>query len=226
MKASPHSHSRRPLDSHQRLGIALVAGIVAALLLQGRVHSALQLVLSWDVFATVSLSLAWLVIARYDPYELRRNARLQDWSRTLLFAAVLLAAVASLVAVGLMLGIAKAGPARDRAAPVVASFAAVALSWGMVHTLFALRYAHRYYDGAETAKRDGVAGGLLFPGKELPDFLDIAYFSFVIGMTCQVSDVQICSRRLRHLALLHGLIAFAFNTAILALAVNIAAGLF
>jgi len=223
---APSSPSRRPLDSHQRLGLALAAGITAALLVQGRVGLALQIVISWDVFAAASLSLAWLAIVRHDPYELRRNARLQDWSRTLLFAAVLVAAVASLLAVGLMLGIAKAAPVRDRAVPILASFSAVALSWGLVHTLFALRYAHRYYDGADTAERDAVAGGLIFPGKEQPDFLDIAYFSFVIGMTCQVSDVQISSGRLRRLALLHGLIAFAFNAAILALAVNIAAGLF
>ena len=171
------------------------------------------------------LVLFWIVIAREDPFEVRRYARLQDSSRTLLFVAVILAALASVLAVGLMLAEAKTDPTRLRLASVSLAIAAVALSWALVHTLFALRYAHRYYDGVEAGGREAAAGGILYPGKEDPDYLDFAYFSFVIGMTCQVSDVQICSRRIRRLALLHGLIAFGFNAAILALAVNIAARL-
>ena len=103
--------------------------------------------------------------------------------------------------------------------------AAIALSWMLVHTLFALRYAHFYYHDAHKVEREHVSGGLMFPGKGSPDYLDFAYFSFVIGMTCQVSDVQISSRKMRHLAMVHGLISFAFNTAILAMFVNIVASL-
>ena len=93
----------------------------------------------------------------------------------------------------------------------------------MVHTVFALRYAHIYY---ECGQAGNPLGGLNFPDEDAPDYLDFAYFSFVIGMTSQVSDVSISGRRLRRLALVHGLISFAFNLSILGLCINIISGLF
>jgi uncharacterized membrane protein len=97
------------------------------------------------------------------------------------------------------------------------------VSWLMTHVTFAFRYAHEYYeiDGGST----GIAGGLEFPGEKRPDYLDFMYFSLVLGMTFQVSDVQITARKFRRLAAVHGLLSFLFNTIILALTVNIAAGL-
>jgi uncharacterized membrane protein len=92
-----------------------------------------------------------------------------------------------------------------------------------VHTVFALRYAHIYYDCDEHGK---AAGGLNFPDEDSPDYLDFAYFSFVIGMTSQVSDVNISGRSMRRLALLHGLISFGFNLSILGLCINMISGLF
>jgi uncharacterized membrane protein len=94
-----------------------------------------------------------------------------------------------------------------------------------MHTVFSLRYAHLFYRESGAAPSEGLAGGLAFPEEPEPDYLDFAYFAFVIGMTCQVSDVQITSRPIRHLALLHGVLSFAFNTVILALSVNIISGL-
>ncbi len=93
----------------------------------------------------------------------------------------------------------------------------------MTHTTFAFRYAHEYYEAPAGAEK--VDGGLQFPGEEQPDYLDFLYFSMVLGMTFQVSDVQITSRKFRRLATVHGLLSFLFNTIILALTVNIAAGL-
>jgi uncharacterized membrane protein len=90
---------------------------------------------------------------------------------------------------------------------------------------YLVRYAHFFYIDADTLHRDKIKGGLLFPDDNSPDYFDFAYFSFVVGMTCQVSDVQISSKMLRRLVLVHGLISFAFNTAILAMFVNIIAGL-
>ena len=92
----------------------------------------------------------------------------------------------------------------------------------MTHATFALRYAHEYYE--RRAGCDQVEGGLEFPQEDRPDYLDFTYFSLVLGMTFQVSDVQITSRKLRRLATLHGLISFLFNTIIVALTVNLAAG--
>ena len=103
---------------------------------------------------------------------------------------------------------------------------AVGASWMVTHTTFALHYAHHFYgDGPAPGAADD-RGGLAFPGGELPDFLDFLYFAFVVGMTCQVSDVQVTTRPMRRLTLLHGVLSFFFNTIILALAVNLLASSF
>ncbi len=95
------------------------------------------------------------------------------------------------------------------------------MSWLVTHAVFALRYAHEYYE----ARADGARGGLDFPGKQLPDYLDFLYLAIVIGMTFQVSDVQVTDRYLRQLVMVHGLLSFLFNTIIVALTVNLVAGL-
>jgi uncharacterized membrane protein len=183
------------------------------------------IVLAWETFAVTSLIMAWLVISTKDPYQARRNARLQDASATFLFTLVICAASASLLAVALVLHDVKGLASTALLGHIIVSAAAVLISWTLVHTIFAMRYAHRYFEDAREVERHAVSGGLIFPGKDIPGYLDFAYFSFVIGMTCQVSDVQISSPKIRRLALVHGLISFLFNTAILAMFVNIVAGL-
>lgn len=96
-------------------------------------------------------------------------------------------------------------------------------SWFLIHTIFAMHYAHSFYRQIDEGGDRG--DGLNFPGCDEPDFLDFAYFSFVIGMTFQVSDVAITSSRIRRISLVHALLSFLFNTVILALAINIASGL-
>jgi len=230
MKTSPQPKAPpQPLpyawDAHHRFIAASLLAALTFLGLQGHAAFPTQLVVSWDVFALAIVALAWVVISTKDPYEARRNARLQDASATFLFVVVIFAAAASLLAVGLLLGSAKNLSPAGLAAHIGLSVAAIVLSWALVHTLFALRYAHAYYHEAHKLDRNAISGGLIFPGKESPDYLDFAYFSFVVGMTCQVSDVQVASRPLRRLAMVHGLISFAFNTAILAMFVNIVANL-
>jgi uncharacterized membrane protein len=212
-------------DAHHRLALSAVAAGLGGWLMRGHLAGPTLAVATWDLFAAFSMALAWSVIVSQDPFETRRTAQLEDASRTFLFVMVVSAAVASLFAVALMLGEAKGLPRPKLAGHIGLSVAAVVLSWALIHTVFALRYAHHYYDGAKDKPRDEVAGGLVFPDEPNPDYLDFAYFAFVIGMTCQVSDVQISGRGLRRIALWHGLIAFVFNTAILALFVNIVAGL-
>ena len=101
--------------------------------------------------------------------------------------------------------------------------AGMALSWFLVHTVFAFRYGHLYY-GDDEDEPANHAAGLEFPKEPAPDYLDFAYFAFVIGMTFQVSDVEISSRRLRRLVLFHGIISFLFNTVILALSISVIGG--
>ena len=112
-----------------------------------------------------------------------------------------------------------------KVAHIVLAFITVIASWFMVQMIFTLHYAHEYYgidedDGA----RD--AGGIEFPGKEPPDYWDFLYFSVCIGVACATADVDIASKGLRRLATIHCLVAFAFNTIIVALTINLTAGLF
>jgi uncharacterized membrane protein len=213
------------LDAHHRAFIGCLCALAAALLLHGHVRTPLLLVLTWEVFALTSMVMAWFIIYTKDPYETRRNASLQDASATFLFVLVIFAATASLLAVGLVLHDVKSLGSSSMVVHVIASAAAILISWVFVHTIFALRYAHLYFANAHERERHETAGGLIFPGKEIPSYPDFVYFSFIIGMTCQVSDVQISAPEMRRLALVHGLISFLFNTAILAMFVNIVAGL-
>lgn len=101
----------------------------------------------------------------------------------------------------------------------MAAAVSIVLSWLYLNMIFALHYAHGYY-----SHRNALHKGLDFPGKEDPDYWDFAYFALVLGMTFQVSDVQIVSRRMRRTALVHSVIAFFFNVFIIAISVNVAAG--
>jgi uncharacterized membrane protein len=178
---------------------------------------------AWDVFAICALSLAWLTILTTPPQQLRRRAQEQDISRTLIFVFMVLAAGSSLFAVGFLLHSNK-GEQHPSHQVVHLAFALVAVvgAWCLAHTVFGLRYAHTFYGNADGTGQQH-AGGLDFPGGKEPDYMDFAYFSFVIGMTFQVSDVQVISRDMRQLVLLHGILSFGFNTVILALAINTAA---
>jgi len=159
------------------------------------------------------------------PQKMRRRARFQSASRWVILTFVVAAACASLLAIGLMI---KSTPKGSPVGLVTLHLALSALtiigSWLIIHTLFALHYAHDYYrDDSTTPIVDDVEG-LDFPNEKQPDYWDFLYFSFVIGMTCQVSDVQVTSRFIRRLSLVHGVLSFFFNTVILALSINLVAG--
>jgi len=138
---------------------------------------------------------------------------------------VILAAVTSLFAVAILVGGAKGLGPRALTEHLVLAGATVLSSWFLVHTVFAMHYAHTYYHDSDNDPHTIEGAGLEFPNQKAPDFLDFAYFSFVIGMTCQVSDVQVSSQGIRRLALVHGLLSFLFNTVILALSINLASSL-
>ena len=156
------------------------------------------------------------MIARADMARIRRNAALQDEGRLAMLVLTVAAALASLAAILIELKT-KSGVGRE---PVQLALATVtiALSWAFVHTIFALHYAHEFHDERRTG-----SGGLAFPGGEEPDYWDFVYFSFVIGMTSQVSDVAVTSKSIRQTVAAHGIVSFVFNVAVVALMVNIAA---
>lgn len=212
----------KSLDAHHRLLLALLVGSSIFLLLARRVDEATRLVAVWDGFALTEVGFAWWTIISSDTDQIRRTAQRQDVSRTIMFIMIVIGAGISLLAVGLLLGPSQSVDRENLIGHILLSAFAVASSWLIVHTVFTLHYAHRYY---QTTKHKPHEGGLAFPEEPEPDYLDFAYFSLVIGMTCQVSDVQITARTMRHLTLLHGVLSFAFNTVILALMVNLIAGL-
>jgi uncharacterized membrane protein len=142
-----------------------------------------------------------------------------------IFVFVLLAAVASLFAVAILIGEAKGLSKAILIGHLLLAGGTVVSSWVLVHTVFTMHYAHAYYSKSDDDEESSEGEGVEFPNEKEPDFLDFAYFSFVIGMTCQVSDVQISGRGIRRLALVHGLLSFVFNTVILALTINLSSGL-
>ena len=197
-----------------RTFVAIAVGIIAFFLLPGSMRPITRLLLAWDIFAAVYLILVYLMMLRCEHHHIRRDAVLQDDGRFVILMVAALGAFASIAAIVSELGTAQRGTLE-----LVHATATIALSWAAVHTTFALHYAHDYYRGAR-------AGGLQFPSgdtHEHADYWDFVYFSFVIGMTAQVSDVGITDKTIRRTATVHGIISFIYNTALLALMVNIAA---
>lgn len=209
-------------DARHRIVVALVLAAAVWFSLPPSLQSSTRCIITWDSFAIATLVLAWLTIVTTPPDKLRARAQMQDLSHILIFVFVLVTACAGLFSVGFLFFTKQAFHERWHFwVHLFASMIAVICSWMLVHTVFGLRYAHSYYgdpDGPKGPKSH--AGGLEFPGDREPDYMDFAYFSFVIGMTFQVSDVVITSRDFRKLVLVHAMLSFGFNTVILALALS------
>ena len=202
----------RILRAKARLFGAIALGLLTLIVLSTvmSLRWPTRLLISWDVTVATYLAVAYIKIFRSGIAHIRRNAVIQDEGRFFILIVTAGAAFASLAAI-----FAELGPERNAAQLTLATLTII-LSWSMIHTIFALHYAHEYY-------RSNAGGGLAFPGDDKPDYWDFVYFSFVIGMTAQVSDVGVTDRMIRRTVTAHGVISFAFNTALLALMVNIAA---
>ena len=204
------------LDSHHRLVIAAVVAAVCCAVLPRHLQWSTRVLGTWDAYVYTVLGLIWATILTAEPKQVINTAKLEDNSRVAIFVFIVAAACASVFAVPAELGTAKGLDHAQASGHVIFAVLTVVSSWMLIHTVFTLRYAHIYYDSD-----DGKPpGGLNFPDEPEPDYLDFAYFSFVIGMTSQVSDVSISSSSMRRLALVHGLISFVFNVVIIALTLN------
>ena len=214
------------LDAHYRLMMALGVSAIVFFLLNGKMSAPALILVTWIGCALTVIILNWIIIFSSHPMEVRKIAKLQDSSRTFLFLFITAAAVISLGAIVYLLKSTKGLPEAGKNAHILLAIGAVVISWFLLHTIFTLRYAHLYYDpDTDIDGETKAVGGLQFPGKDQPDYLDFVYFSFIVGMTFQVSDVNITSRRIRRVCLAHALMSFAFNTAILALSINVVSGL-
>jgi uncharacterized membrane protein len=203
-----------------RLTGSAVIGMAAFWLLPA---SPLRALIAWDIFCAVFLAACALMFSIEPMARIARDARRDQEGEWTAFWVTVAAVAASFGAIVDLFTAIKAATPEERPLHIGLVVATLLLSWLTTHTLFALRYAHEYYDGPEDGSR--LAGGIDFPGDEKPDYWDFFYFALVLGMTFQVSDVSITARPTRRLAAAHGLIGFLFNTVILALSVNIGASL-
>jgi uncharacterized membrane protein len=197
------------------VAVGLVAGLASTLV--WRCHPVTGFLTGWDIGVGLYLILALHAMVRADVARIRRRAAEEDEGDVAILILIVAAALASVAAIFVELGT-SAGPGSVRSPGGVAlAILTITLSWAFIHVIFALHYAHEFYD-------EETGGGLSFPGDEKePDYWDFVYFSFVIGMTSQVSDVGITSRRVRRTVTAHGILSFMFNAALVALTVNIAA---
>ena len=210
------------LRASHRLAITVAAGVAVFLAAAEFVAFKTRVLIAWDVGVSIYLGLVWAVIAKADAAMTRTRMRTQDQGAFVIFLTVVTSACASFVAIALVIADVKDAPVLQRTSHLGLAVLALALSWLLIQTLFGFHYAHRYY--THTRDPDYEPKGLAFPGGHEPDFLDFAYFSFVVGMTSQTSDVAVTGRHMRRLTLIHGFLSFVFNIAILAMAINIIAG--
>jgi uncharacterized membrane protein len=214
-RSSPFRRAVRIVRIRPRLFLSALVGLFVAVLWPATFHGATRILFGWDVGVALYLVLALRLMATTDIDGIRRHAARQDDGRT---AVLFLAAVAGLASLGAI--IAELGGASKAPGHLALAAVTILLSWIFTHTIFALHYAYEYYDA-----NNHRGGGLNFPGDEAPDYWDFLYFSLVIGMTSQVSDVAITSNKIRRMATGHGVVSFVFNATLLALTVNIAASL-
>ncbi len=216
------------VSSRRQLMIGVLAGVLSSIFVPGRAllilpGSKAHFVLSWDVGAAVFLVLWAITMIRTPIWDMPKRAKAQQSGEWTVFAVTLAGIVASIVAIVIEFRDITNLKNQARDVHLGLVIATLLVSWLTMQLVFALRYAHEFYsisDGSGTTD-----GGLDFPHEPEPDYFDFFYFGMVLGMTFQVSDVNITSRKIRRLATLHGFIGFVFNTVILALTVNIAAGL-
>jgi uncharacterized membrane protein len=224
MPSQPKKNFLLRTDAHYRLYLSLLIGVGTFFAIRHVQSVPAVALITWIAIAMSIIILDWIVILSAHPRDIRKVASLEDSSRLTIFLFVLVASLASLIAMYLLLKSTKGESEETVTGYIFLAMTAVVVSWWLVHTVFTMRYAHLFY--TVTDGRKTPTGGLEFPGDDKePDYLDFVYFSFVIGMTFQVSDVEISSKQIRRLAWAHGLIAFAFNTAIVALSINVISGL-
>lgn len=213
------------LPAAQRLLLAAALGLAAHLLPLASLDTGLRLISAWIAGSGAYLLLCCIAMQGVTPAALRLRARALDGRGALVMLLIVAAAIASMAALGFLVLQKEQQQGAALALRLGLGVAGMVSAWLLIHVVFAMHYAHLFYgDDKATKDPDDMKGGLAFPGQDKPDYGDFLYFSFVVGMTCQVSDVQVTGRHMRRLTLLHGILSFFFNTAILALSINMVAG--
>jgi len=210
---------------HPRLIFSILVAVLTSRLLPSWLSLMTRLLCIWDSGMFSFLILTWAVMLNITPAMMRRKARMNDERQVVILGLITTAACASLLAIGYIMRESKNAARNILVWHLGLSIATIVGSWLLVHTIFAVHYAHGYYQADDKTPFEEEVGGLDFPRTPEPDYWDFLYYSFVIGMTSQVSDIQITKSSMRRLSLIHGVLSFFFNTTILAMTINIIAGL-
>ncbi|MDP2290233.1 MAG: DUF1345 domain-containing protein [Actinomycetota bacterium] len=206
----------RNVSSTLRLALCSVVGLVAGGVTALLAPWQLAVLVGWSCLSGLLLLWVWAEIRPLDAVQTHARSTAEDSGPGTAVLVVVTACVVSLVGVALALVEARRADRPMEVALTSMSVLAVALAWCLVHTMFTLHYAHEYYT-------DPV-GGIDFPGGAAPDYRDIAYFSFAIGMSFATSDTDISGGRVRRIALRHALVSYFFGAVIVGLVINVMAG--
>jgi uncharacterized membrane protein len=209
----------RFVTGRRRLLLSSAAGLILLPLLADDLRLVTRLILAWDFTAALYVVSTFWMITRSTVKTCHDRAALYDEGDWVILLLVVASAAASFVCIALELPVLNS-PRHSLLLGIAITGLTVALSWTFTHVVFTLHYANVYY-----RPDDDGPGGLKFPGDRAPDYRDFLYYSFVIGCAAQTGDVATISPAMRHLTLMHGVVAFAFNTAILALTINVGASL-
>ena len=217
----------RHVIGRSRLVVCVLLGLCALAIMPDSWRSTTRLLLTWNFGVLLYLSSSAQMMITTDETKIRRRALLTDESRFVVLTLSCLAAVASIVAIVAQLGQVKDMTGLMKGLHLGLAALTIVTSWAFIRIIFAQHYAHEYFieRASEADLPESLRGGISFPDTGKPDYADFLYFSFVIGVASQTADLTICSRPMRRVALVHCVLSFFFNTTILALTINIAAGL-
>lgn len=209
----------RFIVGRKRLLLSSLAGVILLAALPADFRWSTRFILAWDLTALLYITSTMWMISRSSVGDCHDHAALNDEGDWAILLLVIASVAASFICIAVELPVLKS-PQHSVVTGVFITGLTVALSWTFTHTVFTLHYANVYYRPDE----DGP-GGLIFPGTREPDYRDFLYYSFVIGCAGQTGDVGTESHAMRRLTMVHGIVSFAFNTAILALTINVGASL-
>jgi uncharacterized membrane protein len=212
------------LRARPMLMSAIAAGALAgALALRlSDMHAITAGIIGWNIGAVLYIVLSGWMMLRSTPEAMRERALRLDAGQAAVLVIVVVAAVMSLAAILAELVVAKEMAGATRYTHIALAVLTILTSWAFTHLMFALHYAHDFH----VALSKGRDGGLIFPGDEAPQYSDFLYLAFIVGTSGQTADVSFSSRAMRRIGLVHSVLAFLFNTSLLALSINIAASLF
>ncbi|MDZ3980217.1 DUF1345 domain-containing protein [Acinetobacter baumannii] len=215
-------HLGRSVQNRPHFFIALIFGVVVASLLAWLTSWKWSTILlaSWNGSISLYLLHVWKLMRSAYHSQMQQQAKKQDESKWVIMLIVLLAITMSLVAILVQLSQLPSGH-YEKLGHVALALLTIISAWLFMHTVFALHYAHDFY---MALSRNEENGGLDFPGTEHPTYPDFLYFSYIIGTSAQTADVSITNKHMRLLNLFHAVLSFGFNTTILAICINVAAG--